>query len=138
MTASPIGSPVSEDRPLGTSTETTDARDAFIISMTSAFTPVTSLESPVPISASTMTSALSRGVSQSVSSLTGMTCTHIFLRIWRYRRAVSLICALLPHKSTATLADNAHKYLAMTKPSPPLLPVPQTTTTDFPFQSISG
>src|SRR5260370_52535 len=108
-TASPSTAPVRPFTPDGMSTATHGPSTASTASATHAASPSSAPRNPVPNMASTNASARSRARSQS----------------WRSTPASSV--------NTSTRTPHSRRARAVTSPSPPLLPLPHTTTTRRPY-----
>src|SRR3954453_20303207 len=126
----PIGSAESADNPDGRSIETTGMPDVLTSAITDSMKPDTGAFRPVPKIASTI----------SVQSLTSEKCSsHAWLsatsttvrprrpRISRLTRASPRTSPTLPIRNTATSTPRCTSVRAITNPSPPLLPRPQST-----------
>ncbi len=125
FTASPNTFPLSECPSSWVSEAKTGAQCSFIATNASAQRPVTSRSRPVPNTPSTITSVCSGTDSKEIISPP---------------RAIkaSALCLASPESflespscNTRTAMPSCRASLAITKPSPPLLPVPHTTVTSW-------
>ena len=117
VTACFIIRPLSACTPDGISMLTTLAPCPFKLSISlipSSCAPLTFLFSPIPNMASTITS-LKQGLSVNKA-----------FALWKKNRASSLSSSSSPIKSTFVSQPSLESSWAHTKPSPPLLPLPQT------------
>ena len=132
LIAGPMISALSALSPDGRSSATTGARDSLTASITEAVRPRAGPSSPVPRSPSTRTSAL-RAASPTAAAWAAVrissTRPRHRLSAWA---ASPLTSARRPTSSTLTLAPRALRWRATTKPSPPLFPFPQRTSTPLP------
>ena len=111
--------PCVPSRPLGTSTATTGLPVALMAATTSAARPSSGRDRPAPNRASMMRSASASVAVASGSTGSPQRCAMA---------AASPLSALrLPSSPRRTRYPCARRSLAATKPSPPLLPGPQTT-----------
>ena len=129
---SPIGSTASAERPEGTSIDTTVIPAALTSAMTDSMRPDTGALRPVPKIASTMieqSRTSEKCSSQAWLSPISTTVTPRRPRISRLMRASPRTSATRPIRKTDTLTPRCMSVRATTKPSPPLLPWPQSTAT---------
>ena len=124
VTAPPSTIPVSPCIPLGTSTATQGAPASEIAEITASATPSSGRESPAPKSASTY-----RAAPSSTSTDSGNTSPSHRSAL---RRASPSSASLSPSSASVTGQPSAFSKRAITKPSPPLLPGPQTIRTGRP------
>ena len=124
--------PVEASTPLGTSTLTTGAPEAFAASIASATVPRGSPAKPVPSSAST----IANGVRRPLLSTSPRDAVPESIckggspgRRRRFSRASPLNSSSGPAVSTTTSRPASRSRRAATSPSPPLLPLPQSTAT---------
>ncbi len=119
-TASPTTSPDDASTPLGTSALTTGCACALSAVIASATTPRGSPLKPVPRTASTWPACPSSApAANGVGASPG--------RRSRLARASGLDARRSPVASTDTARPSSRSMRAATRPSPPLLPFPQTT-----------
>ena len=131
-TAGPSGRWLSADRPLGRSTETIGAGAAFTSSTTARSMPSNGLPSPVPNTASTITSyaAISDPCSaHEALSGTARTRAPMRPRMSRLVRASPRTASGAASRKTVGSTPRPRSRRATTKPSPPLLPRPHSTAT---------
>ncbi len=128
-TATGLGQPESASRPLGTSSASTGTRAALIASIATRNSSLTGRSRPVPSSASTTTSALRE-------------LARLERRRTRRRRRGSRRRLALPPplnrsagatSNTCTVRPAACARRATTRPSPALLPAPQTIASERAF-----
>jgi hypothetical protein len=131
-TAVPSTWPVSADSPEGISTASTGRRVALMASMTAAKVPSTGAFKPVPRSASTTTPARARRRCRASA------CAAVSTVVTAPRQRASISAASprmssrRPTSQTSAPRRARRRWRAITKPSPPLLPLPQHTTTGPP------
>ncbi len=133
MTAGPCTVPEPAPTPLAMSMLTTVPGASLMSSMAAAAVPLAAPVKPVPKSASTTTSALRRasrasGAKAHSASKHARTSTPIASRISRFSRASPLKAPASGSVRTLTSTPASCNSRATTKPSPPLLPLPATTT----------
>ena len=129
---------VSADSPLGRSIATIGMFDALTSATTVSIIPASGVLSPVPNSASTITEhcAISeKWSSQACSSFTSTTVMPSRPRISRLVRASPRTSANAATTNTAASMPRCASVRATTKPSPPLLPRPQSTATRPPSRA---
>ena len=125
-TEGPAISGESESSPDGTSTEATYARARLIQSTTAAKSGPSGLLSPVPKSASMIVSARSRPA-RSAGEAALWTSRPSAEMISQFVRASPRRPAGSANNSTTGRAPRSERWRAATRPSPPLLPLPQNT-----------
>ncbi len=127
LTATPRTAPVRPSIPLGRSIDTTiapAAPAALIASTIAAADPSSGRARPAPNRASTITSALCRRVGSAGSTTPRNRAAAAF--------ASPVRMAGSPRRPSRTMNPRSDSTRAATKPSPPLLPGPQTTATRVP------
>ena len=129
-TTGPLLVPVVPSRPLGTSTATIGLAQALIAATTSAAMPSSGRDRPAPNRASMTTSAPAI-----VAGLNGSTAAPQRVAI---SAASPLRASRDPSRPRRTPSPRSRRSLAATKPSPPLLPGPQTTAMAAPARPASS
>ncbi len=131
-TAVPPISPVAPFTPLGMSTDTTGTPQPSIASIASAQSSSGCPLNPVPNTASITASARSSSLSK-VLAVNRRTRTPAAASLRWLVAAGSRMPSGLSSVTTVTLMPHRDRCLAATYPSPPLFPLPQTTTTRRPY-----
>src|SRR5438128_2151255 len=136
LTVVPFDSPVRGSRPEGMSKATFFALDSFKSLIVVEWGSLTSPLIPVPKIASMTISARPNSLPSFVTSLPSRATTtsaavspSLLQLVWA---SVVLMASGLERRRTFNFDPLAARYLAATKPSPPLLPLPATTRTRFP------
>ena len=129
----------SEESPEGMSTARRNPGALFMSSMARAYNPSAGFCNPVPNTASTMIEAWARVMAcffQHSSVDASTTSTPDFSAAARFSAASPFSSDLEASRRTVGSAPRSRRCLAATSPSPPLLPLPATTT--MPRRTKSG